>query len=204
MFELGFPCRLGLGLVWRVNRSLWERVIVTLTPETSGKFTLIPSPLLHRLINKSQLEARFGGLATDLSSFWPPKQPHNSIYSTEITVPLSDYSSYQEYYPMKSLSSSSVSEGGPSDLVATMDPENTDEAAETEEGPMGISPVRDMGLVVDLAREYYPSEACVRRRISIRTESRDMQWSCCCLSKREDTLCRCFAKEDGNRHCVLF
>jgi len=201
VFQTGFPCRLAAGLVWNVNRSLWERVTATLSPETSGKFSLVspdhPSTAVLKTINRTQLETRFGGLAKELGTFWPPTVPRHSVYSAELAVPLSDYSSYQEYFPQRSLSGStdksrdSLAETGPTDLAFTLySPAfgEVEDATETEEGPTLITPIRVAHLAVDMTNGYYPSGSYVRKRELIRTESKDYQGQCCCcLTRREDS-----------------
>ena len=206
VFQTGFPCRLAAGLIWRVNRSLWERITVTLSPETSGKFSLVsperPSAAVLKTMNRTQLEARFGGLAKDLESFWPPIPLHHAVYSAELKPPLSDYSSYQEYFPQSSLSSStakshdSFAETCPTDLALTScSPgyEERDEGAETEEGPTLIVPIRVANLAIDMTNGYYPGGSYIRRRMQIRTESKDFQGQCCC----------CLTKREESRNCLL-
>lgn len=206
VLQTGFPCRLAAGLVWKVNRSLWERVTATLSPETSGKFSLIPpdhpSTVMLKTINRTQLETRFGGLAKELGTFWPPTVSRHSVYSAELAVPLSDYSSYQEYFPQRSLSNSTdkshdtLAETGPTDLAFTQYSPAIDEvedAAETEEGPTLFAPIRVAHLAVDMTNGFYPSGSYPRRKELIKTESKDYQGQCCC----------CLTKREDSRNCLL-
>lgn len=195
-FLIGFPCRLAAGFVWKVNRALWARITVILSPETSGKFVLISDSTkgeLLKIANRTQLEDRFGGLAGTKRSYWPPDPVSTAVYSTSTSVLLGDYSSFQEYYPERSVSLADDTElsGFSSDedrpratssvIVSTMP---RDEVAETEEGPTLIRPVKVSRLSIDFSKSI--SSLPPRRRRIVSVEAHEgTGYGCYCLSNKQ-------------------
>ena len=198
-FLVGFPCRLAAGFVWKVNRALWARVTVILSPETSGKFVFISESSkgeLLKIVNRTQLESRFGGLAGTKQTYWPPDPAGTAVYSTSTTVLLGDYSSFQEYYPERSVSLADDTElsGFSSDVEdrqrvtssVIVSPMHRDEIAETEEGPTLIRPVKVSRLSIDFAKSIDDHPPRRRRIVSVEAHE-GTGYGCYCLTNKQSS-----------------
>lgn len=196
IFLIGFPCRLAAGFIWKVNRALWARITVILSPETSGKFALTSEPgkgELFRLVNRTQLETRFGGTAVIKGNYWPPTPNQSSVYGTDTTVLLSDYSSFQEYYPERSVSVvdatdlsgfSSEDEHPKATSSVIVASRYNDEIAETEEGPTLIRPVKVLRMSMDFAKTVHSAPQRRRRIVSVEAHEGN-GYGCYCFTNKQ-------------------
>ena len=115
---LHYPCRLAWGFVVNGKYSLWSRLTAFLDPDTSTKFVLNPTPAqVLSVCHASQLEVKFGGSSPTLTSYWPPNFPavSRSLGIETINSFVTEYSSYQEYHPERSLTETSGFEGTATD-----------------------------------------------------------------------------------------
>lgn len=111
MIQLGFPCRLAAGYI-RNSTRLWMKITALLTPETSGKFTILSEDCreLWEVVNRTQVERKWGGLRPDKETYWPPSLSPKDISAAGYAPQPSDYSSRQEYFPEQSLTEGEVTE----------------------------------------------------------------------------------------------
>lgn len=141
-FSLHYPCRLYKAYVLNCHTSLWSSLSVSLSPDTSSHFYLEASATCDQLLdqfNESQIERRYGGSAPSVEQFWPPQCPKGRLGVLGHEQTLSDYSSFPEYFPERSLTEDSEGrEGGSSveilylsDLLAQIAPCQEDDTTET-------------------------------------------------------------------------
>lgn len=138
-FTLHYPCRLYNAFVLNVSATLWSSLSVCLSPELTPFFHIEYAGGSERLMeqfNESQVERQYGGKAVTVKQFWPPSCPKGRFYLSGHEQTLSDYSSFPEYFPERSLTEDS--EGGRSsgevlylsDLLGQILPKNDDDAIE--------------------------------------------------------------------------
>ena len=154
---------------------------------------------LHKIVNKTQLESKFGGLAGQKAVFWPVEEVNRAVYSTDTVVALSDYSSFQEYFPERSLSMGDTShisfsdEESPRQVTSfIVSPWPSQELAETEEGPTVTRPVRVNRLSVDLSSSC--SVIRDRRRPIINIDN----------TEAEGLGCYCLTRKSAASDCEIF
>jgi CRAL/TRIO domain len=96
-----YPCRLGKMFLLRCGKNV-SGLNKILPQNTLYKVQIVESDsemLTH--FNPQQLEARYGGSANNLKSFWPPFVPSSSFRGAHDPAKnfLSTHSSYKEYFP---------------------------------------------------------------------------------------------------------
>lgn len=98
---LYYPCRLAQAFIFNSSK-LMTNLFKLLTPNTIQKITIVQNnTVILNTCNPLQVEKRFGGSSNDVKSFWPPIFPC-SIYRARGDPPqglVSEYSSYDEYFP---------------------------------------------------------------------------------------------------------
>lgn len=141
-FALHYPCRLYNAYILNSTSSHCSSLIANLSPDTSSHFLTETGAVCEKLLdqfNESQIERQYGGAAPTADEFWPPQCPRGrfGVFGHEQT--LSDYSSFPEYFPERSLTEDSEGrEAGSSvevlylsDLLAQIAPCQQDDTCET-------------------------------------------------------------------------
>lgn len=108
-FALHYPCRLYNAFVLNADPLLWSAVAALADLESSRLFleTSASCDRLLEQVHESQLEHKYGGTASDLQSFWPPDWPLGRHRLAGEKARWSEYSSFPEYFPERSLTEES-------------------------------------------------------------------------------------------------
>ena len=108
-FALHYPCRLYNAFALNADLQLWSVVTAVLDLD-STRLHLETSNCCDRLleqVHESQLEEHYGGSAPRLQSFWPPNWEAGRFRLRGEKPRWSEYSSFPEYHPERSLTEES-------------------------------------------------------------------------------------------------
>lgn len=102
-----YKCRLGFNVVVNAPTSvnlIWAVVKRFMDKDTAEKISITgksTDPLLQRHFHPSQIEEKYGGLAPNLSLFWPPVFPPPPFEPASVAPGafLSEQSSYEAFHP---------------------------------------------------------------------------------------------------------